>query len=170
MERRARRYETSSRFSATTSEDISVKRTRPRGVDAFACPKVRAFREEFQWCKLTLHHRRRSGEDVQGTLDGGHILPLPLLLSLPELLPSPPLSTLSSSFSPPPREIRAHSENGSRVLSLSFSLVTFGLLTARVPRPWPDCGPSSRKELYRDRSQTLTVWTFLALPKAAQIK
>lgn len=33
--------------------------------------------------KLTLHHRRRSGEDVQGTLDSGHIFPPSLLSSVP---------------------------------------------------------------------------------------
>lgn len=76
------------------------------------------------------------------------------------------LSSLpSASFPCHPRARFARTlKSGSRVLGLSFSRVCFFVvLTARIRRPWPDCGPPSRKEaLYRDRSQTLTVWAFLA--------
>lgn len=51
--------------------------------------KIHVSREEFQWYKLTLHHRRRSGEDVQSTLNGGHILPLLLVLCWNFFLPLP---------------------------------------------------------------------------------
>lgn len=68
--------------------------------------------------KLTLHHRRRSGEDVQGTLDSGHIFPPPSFLF--QLLPSF-LSSFFVSFSSrvsPPHEIRVHPDSGSRILTL----------------------------------------------------
>lgn len=69
--------------------------------------------------KLTLHHRRRSGEDVQGTLDSGHIFPPPSF-RLFQLLPSF-LSSFFFSFSSrvsPPHEIRVYPDSGSRIFTL----------------------------------------------------
>lgn len=142
--------------------------------------------EKFQWCKLTLHHRRRSGEDVQGTLNSGHILssshvPCPnflLFLSFPcppsscsSSLPFSCCSPSSSAYplSPPREYVRAPWQCYFLLsLSLSSSLLGFrrkGLfvlvLAIRIKSVVLGRGRSAPWRLYRDRSQTLTV---LGLP------
>lgn len=85
---------------------------------------------------------------------------LSLLVSPSPLLPPCSLSAVSLFFATLARDLRARPTVPQPPSCVS---ATFVVLAARIRRPWPGCGTSSRKEaFYMDRSQTLTVWAFLA--------
>lgn len=81
--------------------------------------------------------------------------------------PSPPLLSFPCSLRCQSlfRHPRARFARTLRFLNhlLVRASATFVVLAAKIRRPWPGCGTSSRKEaFYMDRSQTLTVWAFFA--------